>query len=75
MIEIYNNNNEKVKCELLFTFEKNNKRFVIYQDEEDEILASYYIIKNDKMIIMPITDDKDYDIVDIELEKWWNEDE
>lgn len=72
MIEIYNSNNKKLNCELLFTFEKNNKSFIVYKDEEDEILASYYIIKEDKIIILPIEEDKDYDIVDIELEKWWN---
>lgn len=75
MIEVYDINNQKIKCELLFTFEKNNKNFIVYKDSEDEILASYYKKEEDKLIIMPITDEQDYDLVDIELEKWWTEDE
>lgn len=73
MIEVYDINNQKIKCELLFTFEKNNKNFIVYKDSEDEILASYYKKEEDKLIIMPITDEQDYDLVDIELEKWWTE--
>lgn len=72
MIEIYDINNQKINCELLFTFEKNNKNFIVYKDNEDDILSSYYKNEEDKLIIMPITDEADYDLVDIELEKWWN---
>lgn len=75
MIEIYDINNQKIKCELLFTFEKNNKKFIVYKDKEDDILASYYEKKDDKVMIMPITNEEDYDLVDIELEKWWDQDE
>ena len=57
---------------MLFTFEKNNKQFIVYKDKDDDILSSYYKKDGDKLIIMPITDKTDYDIVDIELEKWWN---
>lgn len=72
MMEIYDVNNNKLLCELLFTFEKNNKQFIVYKDKDDDILSSYYKKDGDKLIIMPITDKTDYDIVDIELEKWWN---
>lgn len=75
MLEIYDINNQKIKCELLFTFEKNNKKFIVYKDKEDDILSSYYKIEDDKFIIMPINDESDYDLVDIELEKWWNQNE
>lgn len=73
MIEVYDTNNQKIKCEILFTFQKENKSFIVYKDKEEDILASYYTIENDRLIIMPIQDEKDYDIVDMELEKWWNE--
>lgn len=72
MMEIYDVNNNKLLCELLFTFEKNNKQFIVYKDKDDDILSSYYKKDGDKLIIIPITDKTDYDIVDIELEKWWN---
>ena len=75
MIEVYDINNQKIKCEFLFTFEKDNKKFLVYKDKQDDILASYYKKEDDKLIIMPITDDADYDIVDIELEKWWSQNE
>lgn len=75
MIEVFDINNKLIKCELLFTFEKNNKHFIVYTDNEDDILASYYKKLDDKLIIMPITDDEDYNLVDIELEKWWSQDE
>jgi len=72
MVEVYDIDNNIIKCELLFTFKKNNKSFIVYRDSEDEILASYYKKEADKIVIMPIDDDGDYDIVDLELEKWWN---
>ena len=75
MIEVFDINNKLIKCELLFTFEKNHKHFIVYKDNEDDILASYYKKLGDKLIIMPITDDEDYNLVDIELEKWWSQDE
>lgn len=71
MIEVYNENNEKIKCEVLFTFKDNNKQFIVYMDNEDDILSSYYKVEDDKLIIMPIISDKDYDIVDKHLEEWW----
>lgn len=75
MIEVYDRDNRVIKCEILFTFEKDNKKFVVYKDKEDEILASYYKENGDKYILEPIMDEKDYDLVDIELEKWWNQSE
>ena len=75
MIEVYDINNQRIKCEVLFTFEKNNKNFIVYKDIEDDILASCYKIEDDKLTIIPINDESDYDIVDVELEKWWNENE
>ncbi len=75
MIEIYDLNNQIIKCEVLFTFEKNNKNFIVYKDGEDDVLASYYKKEEDKLIIMPINDETDYDVVDMELEKWWEQNE
>ena len=75
MIEIYDTNNKQIKCEFLFTFTKDNKNFVVYKDQEDDILSSYYKEEDNKLIIMPITDEEDYDLVDIEIAKWWNQNE
>lgn len=73
MIEVYDKNNKKLECEVLFTFNNNNKQFIVYIDKEDDILASYYEIEDDKLIIRPITSDLDYDIVDKYLEEWWKQ--
>ena len=34
-----------------------------------------YKKENDKLVIIPIADESDYDLVDVELEKWWNKSE
>ena len=73
MIEIYDKNNKKLDCEILFTFEDNNKQFIVYMDNEEDILSSYYEINDDKIIITPIISDLDYDIVDKYLEEWWKQ--
>ena len=73
MIEIFDKNNRKLECEVLFAFEDNNKQFIVYMDNEDDILASYYQIEDDKLIITPIINDLDYDIVDKYLEEWWKQ--
>ena len=47
----------------------NNKKFVIYKEEnKEDLYASIYEVINDKMKLIPITDDKDYDIIDDYLE-------
>ena len=73
MIEVYDKNNKKLECEILFTFKDNNKQFIVYMDNEEDILSSYYEINDDKIIITPIISDLDYDIVDKYLEEWWKQ--
>jgi hypothetical protein len=69
MFDIYDKNNKKLECKILFTFNKENKDFIVYSDNEGEILASFYKIIGGKAIIYPILDDHDYDLVDEELER------
>lgn len=73
MIEIYDKNNKKLECEILFTFKDNSKQFIVYIDKEEDILSSYYEREDDKLIIRPIISDEDYDIVDKYLEEWWKQ--
>lgn len=50
-------------------FQKDNKNYMIYKEEgKEDLLADLYEIIDDKLKIIPITDDKDYDIVDEYLE-------
>jgi len=69
MFEIFDIDNKKINCEVLFTFSENNKKFIVYNDQDNDILASYFETNGDRTTIFPITDDNDYDIVDRELEK------
>ena len=75
MIELYNDSNEKNIYDLLFMFNDNNKDFIVYKDINDEILASFYEKDGDKIIVKPIMEDSDYDIVDKRIEEWWKSDE
>lgn len=50
---------------ILDKFNKNNKNYIIYQKENDNTLyAALYELINDKIKIIPIELESDYDIVD-----------
>lgn len=68
MFKIFNENNEIVECEVLHMFSKDGKDYIVYVDNEGDVLASFYEIKDNRLIISKITDDLDFDIVDKELE-------
>lgn len=69
MIELHTKDNEIFKCDILFTFYENEKNFIVFLDDEEEILASYYDIDGDKLLISPIMNDDDFDIVDREIQR------
>lgn len=57
------------KYTIVAQFNKNNKNFIIYKEENnDNLYASFYEVIEDKIKIIPIENDKDYDIVDEYLE-------
>ena len=67
---IINENGVKIKCDIIGMFEYGNKKFVVYTDSEDmeiekEVYASLYELdKDENMILKPILNDKDWDLVD-----------
>ena len=69
MFEIYDTNDNKLNCKVLFTFHKNNKNFIVYNDENYDILASYFETTGDKITIIPINNEEDFDLIDKELAK------
>ena len=69
MIELHTRDNDVFKCDILFTFYENEKNFIVFMDEDDEVLASYYDIEDDKLLISPILSDEDFDIVDREIDR------
>ena len=61
----------KVECSIIGTFVKEDKKFVIYtdgtvdhNDNKKEVYASLYEIEEDNLILLPINDEKDWDLVD-----------
>ncbi len=54
------------KLHVLFIFENNNKRYIVYVLENGDISAS---ILSDDVTLLPITTDEEWDMVDAELEK------
>lgn len=73
MFNIFDESNNKIECEVLFTFNENGKNFIVYKDNEGDILASYYENYKDKIVVLPITIESDYDIVDKKLNEWGGE--
>lgn len=69
MFKVYDIYNNCINCEALFTFSRNNKNFIVYLDDSEDILASFYEIIDNKMVLTPITNDDDFDIVDEEIKK------
>lgn len=62
--------NRNIKSYIIIDkFNKNNKNFIIYQEEyKDDLYASLYEISNNSIKLIPIENDADYDIVDEYLE-------
>ena len=75
MFDIFDINGNRIECRVLFTFNHDNKNFIVYINDTEDVIASFYKIENEKMIITPITDDKDFDIVDDEILKRCSENE
>lgn len=59
----------EVEYLIMDKFTKNNKNYIIYIEEgKEDIYASLYDIVDNKINIIPIVNDTDYDIVDEYLE-------
>ncbi len=58
-----------IKYEIIDRFNKNGKNYIVYSEEDkEELYAALYEVIDNKIKIIPIIDDKDYDIVDEYLE-------
>lgn len=68
----FNSINEEGKIityTIIEKFSKNNKNYIIYQIEDNlDLYSALYEIIDDKIKIIPIENDEDYDIVDKYLE-------
>lgn len=68
--EIKKVNNQVIPCEVIFTFENNNTKYVIYTDnKKDEngdlnILASRYEEKEGKIVLSNIENEEEFVMID-----------
>lgn len=54
-----------IKYIIVDKFIKNNKNYIIYEEEnKEDLYGALYEIIDDKIKIIPIEDEKDYDIID-----------
>lgn len=58
---------DNTKCDILHCFKHDNTNYIIYKDNED-ILASRFIITSNRMILLPISDNE-WNIVNKEWKK------
>ena len=65
-----NENGETITYTIIDKFSKDNKNYIIYEEDiNDNLYGALYEIIDDKIKIIPIEDEKDYDIIDEYLEK------
>lgn len=70
---VINENGIKVDCDIIGMFVHDGKNFIIYTDNnmvdnEKEVFASLYKLEGNNMILLPIINDSDWDLVDKYLE-------
>lgn len=70
---VIDNSGETVQCDVIGLFSYHDKNFIIYTDNnmvdrEKEVYASLYKLDKNNMILLPITSDEDWELVDKYLE-------
>ena len=65
---VIDNNGQKVSCDVIGVFKHNDKDFIVYSDNTKEVYASLYKMDGDNVVLLPITDENDWNIVDKYLE-------
>lgn len=63
----------KIYCDIIGMFVHDDKNFIIYtdsqqNDNEKEVYASLYKISGNDMVLIPIVEESDWDLVDRYLE-------
>lgn len=71
--DVINEHGDKIHCDVIGMFSHDDKNFIIYTDNEivdneKEVLASLYRLEGNNVILLPITEDRDWDLVDNYLE-------
>lgn len=76
---IMSDDGQEIKCDILFTFEENNKNYIVYTDNEldedgyPEILASTYTLDGTSITLGEIETDEEWDMIDRKLDERYNE--
>ena len=64
---IFKINGENIK--FLFSFEIGETKYVVYENEKEEVSASRLVIDGENANLEAITDDKEWELVEKEIEK------
>jgi uncharacterized protein YrzB (UPF0473 family) len=73
--DLINNEGQTITCNILHTFEKNGKKYLIYTDNEldsdgnIEVLAAIYHVNDNKVTLEDIKTDEEWNLIDYEWGK------
>ena len=68
---VLDKNGKNIECNVIGTFNNDNKHYIIYEenDNKEELYASLYELnENNNIILLPIIEESDWDLVDRYLE-------
>ena len=70
---VFDEKGNKVTCDVIGMFVHDNKNFIIYTDNnaldsEKDVYASLYKLEGNNIVLLPITNESDWDLVDKYLE-------
>jgi uncharacterized protein YrzB (UPF0473 family) len=77
--DLINNEGQTITCDILHTFEHNNKNYLIYTDNEldldgnIEVLAAIYHVNDNKVTLEDIKTDEEWNLIDQEWSQVYNE--
>lgn len=63
---------KEITCNVLFVFKNNNDNYIVYEEDE-EVLASKYIIQNNEIVLKDIETDEEWDLIDEKLSSYYED--
>lgn len=63
---------KEITCNVLFVFKNNNDNYIVYEEDE-EVLASKYIIQNNEIVLKDIEKDEEWDLIDEKLSSYYED--
>lgn len=63
---------KEITCNVLFVFKNNNDNYIVYEEDE-EVLASKYMIQNNEIVLKDIEKDEEWDLIDEKLSSYYED--